>query len=80
MKVSTKNQVTLTKDVRKVLHIHPGDHLAFDPKTHKLLKVPTKSEWAKVIDQLPGEEVDIDKHGHYNAKKSPKFHQWMTKG
>lgn len=40
-------------------------------------KVPTALDWANLVDQLPEEQVDIDKDGNYNPKKSPHFHNWM---
>ncbi|MDF7672507.1 AbrB family transcriptional regulator [Lactobacillus sp. ESL0701] len=43
-------------------------------------KMPTALEWADLIKGIPTEKVDIDKKGHYDAKKSPDFHDWMING
>lgn len=80
MKLSTKGQITLNKEDRKSLNVKPGDNISFDLKTHKLYKTPTREEWTKLINQLPCEEVGLNKNGTYNTKHAPKFRKWLRNG
>ena len=43
-------------------------------------KLPTALDWAKLVEQIPVEDVNIDKNGCFDPKKSPDFHDWMING
>ena len=53
MKVTTKGQITLNKSLRKQMDIHPGDEVTVNPKTHQIIKVPTRKQWQTVLSQIP---------------------------
>jgi hypothetical protein len=37
-------------------------------------------DWDEIIAKTPVEKVVFDKNGHYDAKKSPNFDDWMKNG
>lgn len=43
-------------------------------------KLPTAVDWAKLVKDIPVEDIEIDNSGHYDSKKSPAFHDWMVNG
>jgi len=43
-----------------------------------LKKFPTALDWHNLITAIPNEKVDVDQSGHYNPKKAPHFHDWMS--
>lgn len=42
--------------------------------------IPTTQDWFYLVKGIPVEDVKMDKHGHYDPKKSPDFHDWMVNG
>lgn len=81
-KMSQKGQVVIPVKIRKELDLHAGDKLPFTVKNGEInvQKLPTSLDWAEVIKDIPVENVDIDEDGHYDAEKSPNFHDWMVNG
>lgn len=83
VKVSSKGQIVIPADMRKDLKMQTGDELIFiknDDGKYVLEKLPTISEWDDVISHIPVEQVEFDKNGKVDAKKSPEFYDWMVNG
>lgn len=55
---------------------------SFELKNNEITikKLPTALDWAKLVKEIPVEDVEIDDNGHYDPKKSPAFHDWMVNG
>ncbi|MDF7668229.1 MULTISPECIES: AbrB/MazE/SpoVT family DNA-binding domain-containing protein [unclassified Lactobacillus] len=81
-KLSSKGQIVIPVAIRRKLGLQDGDELSISVNNDELIikKMPTALEWADLIKDIPTEKVDIDKNGHYDAKKSPDFHDWMVNG
>ncbi|WP_238331559.1 AbrB/MazE/SpoVT family DNA-binding domain-containing protein [Furfurilactobacillus milii] len=79
-RLSSKGQVVIPAEVRKQLGLSAGDQLSvdIDKNNNIVLKSrPTPLEWHDLIKNIPIEDVDIDKEGHYDPQKSPHFDEWM---
>lgn len=82
VKMSDNGKITIPKSIRKSLNWQKGAKLAFNVQRDSIQinKLPTANDWADLIKDIPVENVDIDQNGHYDAKKSPHFHEWMVNG
>jgi AbrB family looped-hinge helix DNA binding protein len=84
-KVSSKGQIVIPASIRKALNIQSGDQvewtLSSDGKL-SVIKAPSAQEWSDLLDavNIPVEQVEMDEDGHYDPKKSPRFHDWMVNG
>ena len=81
-KVSKKGQVVIPAPIRKALGLKKGSKVLFVLKNSEVTikKLPTALDWAKLVEQIPVEDVNIDKNGCFDPKKSPDFHDWMVNG
>ena len=81
-KVSKKGQVVIPIQIRKALGLKRGSKVSFELKNGEITikKLPTALDWAKLVEQIPVEDVNIDKNGCFDPKKSPDFHDWMING
>jgi len=78
--VSSKGHVTIPLDFRKRMHLSSGDQLEMtlsDDGRLILEKLPSSSDWKKLIADIPVESVTIDQDGCYDPEKSPSFDKWM---
>ena len=75
-KVTSKGQVTIPKEVRERLGVHPGEDLGFEKKDGLLVvsKVVTKSpfdKWVGKLKHLEGQRSDDlvkEARGHDNSR------------
>ncbi|MGP8073968.1 MAG: AbrB/MazE/SpoVT family DNA-binding domain-containing protein [Thermoplasmata archaeon] len=61
--VSTKGQVTIPRDIRRALHIRPGDKLFFDLRggDHALVRKAEPGRLTDILDRLgPTKETGIE--------------------
>ena len=81
-KVSQKGQVVIPIQIRKALGLKKGSKVLFELNNGEITikKLPTALDWAKLVEQIPVEDVNIDKNGYFDPKKSPDFHDWMVNG
>lgn len=81
-KMSQKGQIVIPAAIRKALGLQKGTKVSFVVKNNevRIKKLPTALDWADLIKEIPVEDVEIDKNGHYDPKKSPDFHDWMVNG
>lgn len=81
-KMSQKGQVVIPAAIRKALGLRRGTEVSFEVKDNKILikKLPNALDWANLVKEIPVEDVEIDKNGHYDPKRSPDFHDWMVNG
>ncbi|MCC4399367.1 AbrB/MazE/SpoVT family DNA-binding domain-containing protein [Limosilactobacillus reuteri] len=81
-KMSQKGQIVIPAAIRKALGLEKGTEVSFEIKGNevRIKKLPTALDWADLIKEIPVEDVEIDKNGHYDPKKSPDFHDWMVNG
>ena len=81
-KVSQKGQVVIPAPIRKALDLKRGSEVSFKLENGEITikKLPTALDWAKLVEQIPVEDVNIDKNGYFDPKKSPDFHDWMVNG
>ena len=81
-KVSEKGQVVIPIQIRKALGLKKGSKVLFELNNGEITikKLPTALDWAKLVEQIPVEDVNIDKNGYFDPKKSPDFHDWMVNG
>ena len=81
-KVSQKGQVVIPAPIRKALGLNKGSKVSFELNNGEITikKLPTALDWAKLVEQIPVEDVNIDKNGCFDPKKSPDFHDWMING
>ena len=81
-KVSQKEQVVIPIQIRKALGLKKGSKVSFELNNGEITikKLPTALDWAKLVEQIPVEDVNIDKNGYFDPKKSPDFHDWMVNG
>ena len=81
-KVSKKGQVVIPIQIRKALGLNKGSKVSFELNNGEITikKLPTALDWAKLVEQIPVEDVNIDKNGYFDPKKSPDFHDWMVNG
>ena len=81
-KVSQKGQVVIPIKIRKALGLKKGSKVLFELNNSEITikKLPTALDWAKLVEQIPVEDVNIDKNGYFDPKKSPDFHDWMVNG
>ena len=81
-KVSKKGQVVIPIQIRKALGLKKGSKVLFELNNGEITikKLPTALDWAKLVEQIPVEDVNIDKNGYFDPKKSPDFHDWMVNG
>ena len=81
-KVSQKGQVVIPIKIRKALGLKKGSKVLFELNNGEITikKLPTALDWAKLVEQIPVEDVNIDKNGYFDPKKSPDFHDWMVNG
>ena len=81
-KVSQKGQVVIPASIRKALGLNKGSKVLFELNNGEITikKLPTALDWAKLVEQIPVEDVNIDKNGCFDPKKSPDFHDWMVNG
>ena len=81
-KVSQKGQVVIPAPIRKALGLKKGSKVLFELNNGEITikKLPTALDWAKLVEQIPVEDVNIDKNGYFDPKKSPDFHDWMVNG
>ena len=81
-KVSQKGQVVIPAPIRKALGLKKGSKVSFELNNGEITikKLPTALDWAKLVEQIPVEDVNIDKNGCFDPKKSPDFHDWMVNG
>ena len=81
-KVSKKGQVVIPIQIRKALGLKKGSKVSFELNNGEITikKLPTALDWAKLVEQIPVEDVNIDKNGCFDLKKSPDFHDWMING
>ena len=79
-KVSQKGQVVIPIKIRKALGLKKGSKVLFELNNGEITikKLPTALDWAKLVEQIPVEDVNIDKNGCFDPKKSPDFHDWMV--
>lgn len=79
-RMSQKGQIVIPASIRKALGLTKGTELSFKVEGDEITikKLPTALDWANLVKQIPVENVEIDKEGHYNPKKSPEFHDWMV--
>ncbi|MDF7639766.1 AbrB/MazE/SpoVT family DNA-binding domain-containing protein [Lactobacillus sp. ESL0791] len=80
--VSQKGQVVIPATIRKALGLEKGTKVSFEINNDEVTikKLPTALDWSNLMKQIPIEEVEFDKNGHYDPKKSPNFHDWMVNG
>lgn len=81
-KMSQKGQVVIPAVIRKALGLEKGTEVSFEVKDNevRIKKLPTALDWSELVKEIPVEDVEIDKNGHYDPKKSPDFHDWMVNG
>ena len=81
-KVSQKGQVVIPIQIRKALGLNKGSKVSFELNNGEITikKLPTALDWAKLVEQIPVEDVNIDKNGCFDPKKSPDFYDWMVNG
>ena len=81
-KVSQKGQVVIPIKIRKALGLKKGSKVLFELNNGEITikKLPTALDWAKLVEQIPVEDVKFDKNGYLDPKKSPDFHDWMVNG
>ena len=81
-KVSQNGQVVIPIQIRKALGLNKGSKVSFELNNGEITikKLPTALDWAKLVEQIPVEDVNIDKNGYFDPKKSPDFHDWMVNG
>ena len=81
-KVSEKGQVVIPIKIRKALGLKKGSKVLFELNNGEITikKLPTALDWAKLVKQIPVEDVNIDKNGCFDPKKSPDFYDWMVNG
>ena len=81
-KVSQKGQVVIPIKIRKALGLKKGSKVSFELNNGEITikKLPTALDWAKLVEQIPVEDVNIDKNGCFDPKKSPDFYDWMVNG
>ncbi len=77
-----KGQVVIPAVIRKALGLGKGTEVSFEVKDNevRIKKLPTALDWSELVKEIPVEDVEIDKNGHYDPKKSPDFHDWMVNG
>ena len=51
-KVSSKNQLTLPSEVRKALHIKPGDTVRYEIEGRSVRVTPIRPDLAAVLDEV----------------------------
>ncbi|MCD2255179.1 AbrB/MazE/SpoVT family DNA-binding domain-containing protein [Agrilactobacillus fermenti] len=81
--MSSKGQVVIPAELRRKLGIEPGTKFAVypDDEGHVVFaKVPTVSDWEKILANVLNENVPLDEKGHYDSKQSPDFDKWMKEG
>ena len=81
-KVSKKGQVVIPIQIRKALGLKKGSKVSFELKNGEITikKLPTALDWAKLVEQIPVEDVKIGENGYFDPEKSPDFHDWMING
>ncbi|MGN1272484.1 MAG: AbrB/MazE/SpoVT family DNA-binding domain-containing protein [Lactobacillus sp.] len=81
-KMSQKGQIVIPAAIRKALGLEKGTKVSFEIKDNevRIKKLPTALDWSELVKEIPVEDVEIDKNGHYDPKKSPDFHDWMVNG
>ena len=75
-KVTSKGQVTIPKEIREKLGVHPGEDVGFDERDNLLVisKVITKSpfdKWVGKLKHLQGQRSDDlvrETRGHDNSR------------
>jgi len=80
-KISSKGQVVIPVELRRKIGLQVGDQVTMDVNDNNelvLKKFPTALDWHNLITAIPNEKVDVDQSGHYNPKKAPHFHDWMS--
>jgi len=80
LKVSSRGRVVIPLDFRKRMHLSSGDQLEMtlsDDGRLLLEKLPSNSDWKKLIADIPVEQVTVEQDGRYDPVKSPNFDKWM---
>ena len=75
-KVTSKGQVTIPKEIREKLGVHPGEEVGFEERDNLLVisKVVTKSpfdKWVGKLKRLEGQRSDDlvrEARGHDNSR------------
>lgn len=75
-KVTSKGQVTIPKEIREKLGVHPGENVGFEERDNLLVisKVVTKSpfdKWVGKLKDLEGQRSDDlvrEARGHDNSR------------
>ena len=75
-RVTSKGQITIPKEVREKLGVHPGENVGFEEKDNLLVvsKVVTKSpfdKWVGKLKHLKGQRSDAlvrEARGHDNGR------------
>lgn len=81
--MSSRGQVIIPAKLRTELDLASGTKFIVSKHAAGqlvLTKLPERSDWEKLLANIPNEDVDLDEQGHYDPKKSPNFHQWMQEG
>lgn len=79
VKISKDGRLTIPIAIRKQLNLNASRKLTIaivDDKI-EIRVLPTADEWAKLFQNIPTEDVELDENGHYYSDKSPEFHEWM---
>ncbi len=82
-KMSSRGQITIPAKLRTALGLEPGTRFLVREDEHGqliLAKIPGRSDWEKLMADIPTEKVELDENGHYDPKKSPHFDEWMREG
>ncbi len=80
LKVSSRGRVVIPLDFRKRMHLSTGDQLEMtlsDDGRLILEKLPSNSDWKKLIADIQVEQVTVEQDGRYDPVKSPNFDKWM---
>ena len=84
VKMSSKGQIVIPKDIRKKYGYE--DRLTEFVITENedgslnLRKVPTRFDWEKVLKDTPVEVVRFNEDGTIDKNSSPNFYDWMVNG
>lgn len=77
--ITNDGKIKLPESIKQRLGLQPGDTLYFHEYHGQIVitTLPTADDWAELIKDIPTERVTLDQNGHYDAKQSPNFDEWM---